>query len=299
MGVKHIHTFSEFAAELEASKEKLLVAAFVSEKNQACQDLAPVLENLSNRHEEVKFCKISVTECKTIANSYNIRDVPVCLFFYNAHKIDSVDGSSTEIVTEKVKEWMHTVKIKRVPKPAVGGFMELAEYVDSDYECLNESDRHTIADCLEDNDLKYLESDCDEQLILHIPFRVPVKLCYIAIKTHGDNGPKEVKLFNNQMYSMGFDELTAIDANIVTLPQLITGVIVQCRFTPEQLAKGEPVALRPVKFASINSVQLFVVNNQNDSRRTRIHSLKLYGSPKEHLNMGNFKRVSGRVGEAH
>ncbi|OUC40289.1 putative thioredoxin [Trichinella nativa] len=273
MGVKHIHTFSEFAAELEASKEKLLVAAFVSEKNQACQDLAPVLENLSNRHEEVKFCKISVTECKTIANSYNIRDVPVCLFFYNAHKIDSVDGSSTEIVTEKVKEWMHT--------------MELAEYVDSDYECLNESDRHTIADCLEDNDLKYLESDCDEQLILHIPFRVPVKLCYIAIKTHGDNGPKEVKLFNNQMYSMGFDELTAIDA-VQTL-----------EFTPEQLAKGEPVALRPVKFASINSVQLFVVNNQNDSRRTRIHSLKLYGSPKEHLNMGNFKRVSGRVGEAH
>lgn len=71
-------------------------------------------------------------------------------------------------------------------------------------ECLNESDDHNFAQCLTTDD-GYLESDCDEQLILSITFTQAVKVHSLKIKAPTDSGPKSIKLFINQPRTIDFD----------------------------------------------------------------------------------------------
>lgn len=72
-------------------------------------------------------------------------------------------------------------------------------------ECLNESDDHPFLQCLTSEGAGYLESDCDEQLIISITFTQAVKVHSLKIKAPGDNGPKNLKLFINQPRTVDFD----------------------------------------------------------------------------------------------
>jgi hypothetical protein len=49
-------------------------------------------------------------------------------------------------------------------------------------ECLNQSDDHTWEHCLNSASGIYLESDVDEQLLLHITFQQAIKLHSIIIQ---------------------------------------------------------------------------------------------------------------------
>ena len=49
-------------------------------------------------------------------------------------------------------------------------------------ECLNQSDDHTWEHCLNSAGSIYLESDVDEQLLLHITFQQAIKLHSIIIQ---------------------------------------------------------------------------------------------------------------------
>ena len=71
-------------------------------------------------------------------------------------------------------------------------------------ECLNESDEHSFTQCLT-ADGGYLESDCDEQLIISITFTQAVKVHSLKIKAPADKGPKNLKLFINQPRTIDFD----------------------------------------------------------------------------------------------
>lgn len=71
-------------------------------------------------------------------------------------------------------------------------------------ECLNESDEHNFVQCLSADD-GYLESDCDEQLILSLAFSQAVKVHSLKIKAPKDTGPKNLKLFINQPRTIDFD----------------------------------------------------------------------------------------------
>lgn len=77
-------------------------------------------------------------------------------------------------------------------------------------ECLNESDDHCLAHGLS-SEKGYLESDCDEQLIISITFTQAVKVHSLKIKAPSDKGPKTLKLFINQPRTMDFD---MADSNI-------------------------------------------------------------------------------------
>ena len=51
----------------------------------------------------------------------------------------------------------------------------------SSSECLNESDSHPFQHALSASTGQYLESDCDEQLIIVLAFQQPVKLHSIQL----------------------------------------------------------------------------------------------------------------------
>lgn len=83
--------------------------------------------------------------------------------------------------------------------------MDLTTFiVKGECECLNEADDHCFEHCLA-SEGGYLQSDCDEQLIMSLAFRQPVKVHSLKIKGPADKGPKNIKLFINQPRTIDFD----------------------------------------------------------------------------------------------
>lgn len=52
----------------------------------------------------------------------------------------------------------------------------------SQSECLNQSDDHTWEHCLTPSTTQFLQSDVDEQLLLHISFQQAVKINSLVIQ---------------------------------------------------------------------------------------------------------------------
>lgn len=83
--------------------------------------------------------------------------------------------------------------------------MELNTFISKqECECLNEADDHCLNHCLTSNG-GYLQSDCDEQLILSVTFNQLVKIHSLKFKAPPHLGPKEIKLFINQPRTIDFD----------------------------------------------------------------------------------------------
>ncbi|MEJ1279311.1 thioredoxin-like 1 [Cricetulus griseus] len=118
-------------------------------------------------------------------------------------------------------------------------------------ECLNESDEHGFDNCLR-KDMSFLESDCDEQLLITVAFNQPVKL--YSMKFQGpDNGqgPKYVKIFINLPRSMDFEEAERSEPTQAL------------ELTEDDIKEDGIVPLRYVKFQNVNSVT--VVGKKGES----------------------------------
>jgi len=153
-------------------------------------------------------------------------------------------------------------------------------------ECLNESDEHTFEHCLTGKG-GYLESDCDEQLIINIAFVQSVKLHSLKLHCSQENGPKNIKLFINQPHTLDFDSADSMEP------------VQMLELTPEDLQEGSLIPLKYVKLQNVISLTLFVKDNQSGADTTRIDHLALFGSPTSTTNMSEFKRVAGKKDERH
>lgn len=136
---------------------------------------------------------------------------------------------------------------------------------------------------LRDQEGLLMESDADEQLLIHLAFTTKVKLHSIQLAGPGDGrAPKLVKLFVNRS-GLSFE-----DAEDAAAAQ-------ELEFTEETLdAKLE---LKFVKFQNCDSVTLFVSSNQGDEETSAISCIKFWGAEIGATKMGDFKRVSGEAGE--
>lgn len=93
-------------------------------------------------------------------------------------------------------------------------------------------------------------------------------------------------MFINQPNTLDFDSASC---NVATQ---------ELEFKPEEL-DGKVVNLMYVKFQNVHNLQIFIVNNQTEDEVTKIEALSIIGMPISTTNMGDFKRVAGKVGEAH
>jgi len=120
-----------------------------------------------------------------------------------------------------------------------------------------------------------LRSDADEQLLLTIQLRQCYKLHSIKLAAPSDgSAPSTVKLFVNKV-DMDFN-----DAEDLPPTQ-----------TLELKGASATLPLQYTKIQSVNSITVFLENNQGDTESTALSRLELIGIPVETTDMNNLKKV--------
>lgn len=282
-----INNDAHFVQEMNNQGVKLVVVDYTASWCGPCRRIAPVFEELSRKYSRATFLKVDVDTCKETAASQGVRAMPTFIFYRNKTKLGTVQGADAAALEAKIKEYYGTVDASGDDEDCgVPGVTNLSSFIQKNQcEALNESDDHSLLPFLE-NANNYLESDCDPQLIISLAFTQPVKVHSLKIKAPPNSGPKTIKLFINLPNTIDFD---AAMSNTATQ---------ELELTPKDL-DGTPVNLRYVKFQNVQNLQIFVKDNQNDEEITRIDKLVILGLPLATTNMGEFKRIAGKVGEAH
>jgi thioredoxin len=285
---------SRFAAELAAAGSNLAVVDFTASWCGPCQRIAPVFAQLAERYSRgAVFLKVDVDQCPESAASNGVSAMPTFMFFRNRTRLAKIQGADPASLEAKIQELVGSVDTASEgssggAEAGVAGHIDLSSMIQkNETECLNESDDHPLQGALTGGSSTFLESDCDEQLIINLAFSQNVKLHSIKFDAPTENGPKNVRLFINQPRTLDFDQAGSMEA------------VQELELIPKDLASKAALNLRYVKFQNVSNLIIFVKDNQNGSDVTRINHVQLIGSPVATTNMSDFKRIAGKKGEGH
>ncbi|XP_011301503.1 thioredoxin-like protein 1 [Fopius arisanus] len=274
-----------FPGELSSAGTKLVVVDFTATWCGPCQRIAPIFEQLSTKYPNAVFLKVDVDKSPETAAGEGVSAMPTFIFYRNQTKLAMCRGANAEALENKIIEYYGAGDGD--DEGPVAGHMDLNSFImKGQCESLNESDDHCLEHCLTAEG-GYLESDCDEQLIMSITFRQAVKVHSLKFKGPSDKGPKNIKIFINQPRTIDFD---MADSNTSVQDIELSG---------KDVEEGNPVPLRYVKFQNVLNLQIFVKDNQGGTETTQIDHLAIIGSPISTTNMGDFRRVAGKKGESH
>uniref|UniRef100_A0A915JL08 Thioredoxin-like protein 1 n=1 Tax=Romanomermis culicivorax TaxID=13658 RepID=A0A915JL08_ROMCU len=291
--LQHVHSDAEFNT-LFNNTNGLFVVDYFATWCGPCQQIAPFFEQLSNKYQSATFAKVDVDKCPSTAASQGVSAMPTFIFYVKKAKVDSLRGANPTELEAKVKKWSEAAGssgLNDETQCEVPGQMDLTGFISkNECECLNFSGNHNFKRFMDSNNSEncYLESDCDEQLIINLSFNQPVKIHSIKVKGPEKYAPKTVKIFINTPVTMDFDQ--ALRSNAVQVLEL----------NEKQVLDGEIINLFFVKFQNVRNITLFIVDNQGCADTTRLTRLQFYGTPLSGTtNMQEFKRVAGKAGEAH
>lgn len=95
---------SEFTEKV-LNSNKLVVVDFAAEWCGPCKRLAPVLQSISEKFEDVDFYKVDVDEAAEAVSKYSIRNVPTLIFYKNGEIVDKFSGSVIpQVIEDKIKQ---------------------------------------------------------------------------------------------------------------------------------------------------------------------------------------------------
>ncbi|CAH1163798.1 unnamed protein product [Phaedon cochleariae] len=283
--IKVIIDEAHFLTELSNASTRLVVADFTATWCGPCQRIAPVFQQLSTKYPRAVFLKIDVDQCQEVAATQGVSAMPTFIFYRNKIKVDRIQGADPTSLENKIQQYYGESE-ESEDSEGVAGHMDLTPFITkAQCECLNESDDHPFSHCLTSGG-GFLQSDCDEQLIVSVTFNQAVKIHSLKIKAPADKGPKTIRIFINQPRTLDFD-----------LADSYTSVQ-DMELTPEDI-EGNPINLRYVKFQNVTNIQFFIKDNLGGGEVTQIDHLVIIGSPINTTNMGDFKRVAGKKGESH
>jgi len=152
---------------------------------------------------------------------------------------------------------------------STGVHVDLGEYLDKPQcECLNASDKHTLKHAMEPDRSLFLQSDCDEQLLIHLTFNQLVRVHSLIIEAPEEErfkAPSSIRVFVNKP-TLDFD--AAEQEKPVQELTLNAGH-----------AAGDAIELRYVLFQKVRDLSIFVPGNLGGLDETAIQRLKLIGTP--------------------
>lgn len=82
---------TEFNEKLAANEK--MVVDFFADWCGPCKEMAPKLDDLSEKHTDTKFYKINIEENMDVAKKYKIMSIPNICFFENGELKDRVIGA--------------------------------------------------------------------------------------------------------------------------------------------------------------------------------------------------------------
>ncbi|RUS82825.1 hypothetical protein EGW08_009401 [Elysia chlorotica] len=285
--IKQLQSDEDLATELANAGSKLVVVDFFATWCGPCRAIAPALAEMSVRYPMAVFLSVDVDQLEETARREGVTAMPTFIMYRQRVKVDTQKGADANVLEQKIKKWYTTESEEETGDSPVKGHMDLAFLINkSGSECLNESDEHTFDHALNSKG-GYLESDCDEQLIMNLAFNQPVKLHSLRMTCEAENGPKTVKLFINQPHTLDFDSADGMEP------------LQMLHLQPDDLKEGAIIPLKYVKLQNVMSLTLFVKDNQSGAETTRIDHFSVIGSSVSATNMADFKRVAGKKGESH
>ena len=87
--------------------DKLIIAVFFSESHMPCLMLTPIIDDLAEELEEVKFVKFNIEDHEDLASKHSVSNVPCLIAFKDKEEIGRIKGcSSADIIEEKIREFL-------------------------------------------------------------------------------------------------------------------------------------------------------------------------------------------------
>lgn len=155
-------------------------------------------------------------------------------------------------------------------------------------ECLNSKPGKGFENVLKqgyrEDDGLILESDTDEQILIHIPFQFAVRISGILIRSTGAGRPRRVKLFVNNNV-IGFSE--AMESTPIHALDLMD----------DQLSGEKTIALPTVKFRNVNCLSIFVEENMEDEQVTTLQKIIILGQQGQTFDVASIQDVSKQMNE--
>ncbi|CCF48688.1 hypothetical protein NDA11_005429 [Ustilago hordei] len=309
--VKEVSSAAEFDAELTAACSKLVVVDLHAVWCGPCKAIAPIFQRLASQYTNTVFLKVDVDRVQPVAQRYGVRAMPTFLFLKNKSLVDTLQGADPSRLTALVKQHSSAASssafsgsgqtlsgtssgssnTSRAPWLAgiTQGHTSLLATVElKRCSALNEKPDRRLQDIISGpSGGKWLESDADEQLLIHITFKGQVKLSGILLRTlpsHFAHAPKQVKIFANRP-GLSFDDATSDPADQ------------QAELTEEHVRGGENggggklFALRFVKFQKVDSLSIAVLSNQRDAETTRIDAIDVFGIADQTTDMSELQKI--------
>ncbi|GAA98548.1 uncharacterized protein L969DRAFT_49725 [Mixia osmundae IAM 14324] len=234
-----------------------------------CKMIAPAYQQLAHQYPLAIFTKCDVDANRTLAQAFRVSAMPTFVITRHGATLSTVRGADRAGLESAIKAALATAAAG--PSASGSGSADsLMSNIDAGQaSCLNIDTKCSLRSFVAREKDRYIESDADEQLLLHLPMTRTTKIRAIKLTTaseHASKAPKEIKLFVNRP-ELGFD-----DAENEEGAQSI-------ELTEAQASGKEEIELRFVRFANVTHLSIFVSSNQGNEDTTLISSLDILGTP--------------------
>eukprot|EP01095_Lingulamoeba_sp_RSL-Kostka_P008320 TRINITY_DN274_c0_g1_i1.p1 TRINITY_DN274_c0_g1~~TRINITY_DN274_c0_g1_i1.p1 ORF type:complete len:317 (+),score=125.92 TRINITY_DN274_c0_g1_i1:47-997(+) len=304
-----VETNEDFANYMATSGEKLVIIDFFATWCGPCKQIAPEFDKLSLEHPDILFLRVDIDKLKEIAATANVTSVPTFVFYREFKILSVVTGANLnqlKSLIEKNKNGgidsnnnnNNNSSNDGIKYPT--GQMNIDSYINkSRVNCLNQQEDNNVSNIFKDDD-SFLESDCDEQLLLYIPFNQTVKVHSLILNCiEPANAPCVIKLFVNKE-AMDFSSAeTEKPTQVIELSEDQINDGSGGSSSSNKKKQPKLIPLKFVRFQKVNSLTIFVESNLDDEETTVIDQLCFIGNPGQVFNMNEFKRVSGDPNDAH
>ncbi|MFH4979965.1 hypothetical protein AB6A40_006674 [Gnathostoma spinigerum] len=119
---------------LSEAGNKLVIIDFYADWCGPCRQIAPFIEEMSRKYEQVVFLKVNVDLCQQTSNRFEVEGVPTFLCIVNSQEVDRWVGANPETLERKIVECLQrngSADPERIATPEERAFLQkYVQYVE-------------------------------------------------------------------------------------------------------------------------------------------------------------------------